>query len=340
MSLRPTVIGSNGPPAPAPGPAAEGAPVPRPTVISPAPAPAPAAPDAPEPPPAPRATALPSGLGAQVPAAAPAAAAPVTITKVRGTERRGLSVEVAALRERHPQSTDDAIEQAMTLLAGVVPETFAAKSVESMGRPAQDGVARLVDRVLRLVDQEPMRATGRHVERLLELLQELAEAIEPGALPWRRRSLRQALAETRPELDGLRDQLQHGESLLSDHRDRLTAMQGELRQTADALQGVLVALAELRGHFHDDRRLAALDHREAELLKSTALLQQHAIQLQQLDTAYAQMAQRLRDAVLHSLPAWLSLAATMPADQLNDTQRYSLLDPLQSLMLTLKPHRT
>lgn len=336
MSLRPTVIGSNGPPPAAPAPEAVPAPAPRPTVIGPA-ATAPASAELPPPP---RATALPSGLGAPMPAPAPVAAAPAPITKVRGTERRGLSVETAALREHHPQATDAAVEQAAAVLSGVVPETFAAKSVESLGRPAQEGVARLVDRVLRLVDQEPLRATSRHVERLHELLQELAEALEPGALPWRRRSLRQALAEVRPELDGLRNQLQHGESLLTDHRDRLAAMQGELQQTADALHGTLIALAELRGHFGDDRRLGALDHREAELLKSTALLQQHAIQLQQLDTAYARMAQRLRDAVLHALPTWLSLAATMPAEQLNDTQRFSLLDPLQSLMLTLKPSRT
>ena len=332
MSLRPTVIGSNGPPAAAPAPEAAPA-TPRPTVIGPTPA----APAVAEPAPAPRATALPSGLGA--PAPAPAPVAPAAITKVRGTERRGLSVDAAALRERHPQVTGSALEQAVALLAGVVPDTFAAKSVESLGRAAQDGVARLVDRVLRLVDQEPLRATSRHVERLHEVLQELAEALEPAALPWRRRNLRQALAEVRPELDGLRDQLQNSETLITDHRDRLSAMQGELQQTADALQGTLIALAELRGHFADDRRLAALDHREAELLKSTALLHQHALQLHQLDTAYAQMAQRLRDAVLHALPAWLSLAATMPVDQLNDTQRFSLLDPLRSLMLTLKPSR-
>jgi uncharacterized protein YaaN involved in tellurite resistance len=334
VSLRPTVIGTQGPPAAAPAPEAAPATL-RPTVIGPTPA----TPVAAESAPAPRATALPSGLGAPAPAAAPAAVAPAAITKVRGTERRGLLVEAAALRERHPQVTESAVEQAVALLAGVVPDTFAAKSVESLGRAAQDGVARLVDRVLRLVDQEPLRATTRHVERLHEVLQELAEALEPAALPWRRRNLRQALAEIRPELDGLRDQLQNSETLLTDHRDRLSAMQGELQQTADALQGTLIALAELRGHFNDDRRLAALDHREAELLKSTALLQQHALQLHQLDTAYAQMAQRLRDAVLHALPAWLSLAATMPADQLNDTQRFSLLDPLRSLMLTLKPSR-
>ncbi|MFO1337899.1 MAG: hypothetical protein U1F53_06615 [Burkholderiaceae bacterium] len=42
-------------------------------------------------------------------------------------------------------------------------------------------MARLVDRVLRLVDQESTRTTGRHIERLQELLGELAEVLRPTA---------------------------------------------------------------------------------------------------------------------------------------------------------------
>ncbi|MFO1337900.1 MAG: hypothetical protein U1F53_06620 [Burkholderiaceae bacterium] len=117
-------------------------------------------------------------------------------------------------------------------------------------------------------------------------------------------------------------------------------MQAELQRTHDGLHRGLVAVTELRPRFDDDRRLGALDRREAELAKSLALLQAHALQMQQLDDDYAQMAHRIRDTVLHALPAWLSLAATMPDESLNDTERYRLLDPLQTLILGLsRPSR-
>ncbi|MFO1340325.1 MAG: hypothetical protein U1F53_19210 [Burkholderiaceae bacterium] len=320
MSLRPTVIGSGPAPAgPAEAPASALQPTVIPTAIPTAPAPAPAV---------------------AAPAPAPATTATPSVTKVSGTERKGLAVELAALRQAQPQASDAALEHAVALLAGVVPQTFQLKGVEALGRSAQEGVARLVDRVLRLVDQESTRTTGRHVERLQELLGELAEVLQPAALSWRRRSLRQALAEQRPELDSLRSHLQHAEASLVEQRDRLQAMQAELQQTQDGLQGALVAVTELRPRFDDDRRLGALDRREAELAKSLALVQAHALQMQQLEADYGQMAHRIRDTVLHALPAWLSLAATMPDEALNDTERYRLLDPLQALILGLsRPHR-
>lgn len=349
MSLRPTVIGGGPAPGePTPGEPAGAAAVPapdsalRPTVMPVAPGPTPTPALAAPAPPAPTVALTPTAVAPGQPAAvrpssAPAAAA--AVTKVSGTERKGLVVELAALRRAHPEASDAALEQAVALLAGVVPQTFNLKGAEALGRGAQEGVARLVDRVLRLVDQEATRTTGRHVERLQELLGELAEVLRPTGLSWRRKPLRQALAEQRPELDRLRSQLQHAEASLVEQRDRLLAMQAELQQAQHGLAGALVAITELRPRFDDDRRLAALDRREGELAKSLALLQAHGLQMQQLEADYGQMAHRIRDTVLHALPAWLSLAASVPDESLNDTERFRLLDPLQALILGLsRPH--
>lgn len=340
MSLRPTVIGGGTPPAQL----GDADPVPdgplRPTVIpsaGPAGVAAPAVPLAPEATTLTPTAVLPSTPLAPVrsPVLQSAAAA---VTKVSGTERKGLAVELDTLRQAHPLASDATLEHAVVLLAGVVPQTFSLKGVETLGRTAQEGVARLVERLLRLVDQASTRTTGRHIERLQELLAELAEVLRPPGISWRRRSLRQALAEQRPELDSLRRQLQHAESALLEQRNRLQAMQAELRQAQDGLGGALVALSELRPRFDDDRLLGALDRREAELAKSQALLQAHALQMHQLDDDYGQMAHHIRDTVLHALPSWLSLAATLPNETLNDTERYRLLDPLQTLILGLS-HR-
>ncbi len=259
----------------------------------------------------------------------------VAVTRVRGVERKGLAIEAAALHARHPEAGPAAVDQAMAMLAGVVPDSFSANSIEQLGRPAQESVARLIDRLLRLVDEEASRTAARHVARLLELLGDLAEVLKPAALNWRRKSLRQALAETRPELDRLRAVLERSEAGLVDQRDRLLAMQSELQLVFDSLQSVLITLAELKARFDDSRRQSALDQRETDVLKSLALLHTHSEQVARLEADFAQLARRIRDAVLHALPAWLSMAASMPNESLNDTERFSLMDRLQQLILGL-----
>lgn len=320
---------------------------------------------APQPaPPPPQATALPS-TQAKPPAAAPlapsagdpaaAAAAilpsapipsrptlpasgPSPVTRVRGIERKGLTVEAAALRLRHPQATDAAIDEAVTVLGGVVPHTCTVLTLENLGRSSQEGVARLVDRLLLLVDQQASRGAGRHIERLLELLGELAETLQPASgLNWRRKPLRRALAEVRPELDTLRIVLEVSEATLRDQQARVAALQHEQQQVLDGLNARLIAIGELRAAFDDARRLSALDDREAALNKSVALLLGHELQMRRLDADLSQLAERIRDAVLHALPAWLAMAAAAPAETLHDTDRFTLRDALHRVMLSLRP---
>lgn len=331
MSLRPTVIGG-GAPAAEPGPATAlptalptAPPTALPTPIGTAPATAPSA--------APAAVSplRPTVIG-PAPAALPAAASPAAATKVHGVERKGLSVDSASLRQRHPASSVVAIDHAAALLAAVVPATHPVLAIETLGRTPQQGVTRLVERVLAIVDDDVGRSSARHVQRLLDLLAGLAELLRPQSLGWRRKPLRQALADARPELDALRGLLEHGETTLVERRRQLDALDDDARALLDQLNGALVAVAELRPVFADARRAQALDAREIDLAKSVALLDGHSLQMQRLAIDLTQLAQRIRDAVLHALPAWLAVAAALPNDSPNDTERFTLMETLQALM--------
>ena len=321
MGLRPTVIGGGTPPAES-GAAGEGAPpnVPlRPTVIG-----------GPPTTPSPRATPM-------APVSTPApAAAPTGATKVHGVERRALRVDSADLRLRHAAASPAAIDHAAALLSAVVPATHTVLALETLGRAPQQGVTRLVERVLAISDDDLGRSSARHVQRLLQMLAELAELLRPaGGLPWRRKPWRQALAEARPELDALRGLLEQAEAGLVEQRRRLDALDDEARALLDQLNGALVAVAELRPVFTDARRSLALDGRETDLAKSIALLEGHGLQMQRLGADLGRLAQRIRDAVLHALPAWLAVAAALPHDSPNDTERFTLLEALHALMQRL-----
>jgi hypothetical protein len=262
--------------------------------------------------------------------------APAGATKVHGVERQALRVDSAELRLRHPDASVAAIDHAAALLAAVVPATHPVLALETLGRAPQQGVTRLIERVLALTDDDLGRGGARHVQRLLDMLAELADLLRPaGGLPWRRKPLRQALAEARPELDSLRGLLEQAEAALVEHRRRLDALDDEARALLDQLHGALVAVAELRPVFTDARRAQALDGREIDLAKSVALLDSHRLQMQRLGTDLAQLAQRIRDAVLHALPAWLAVAAALPNDSPNDTERFTLLESLHALMQRL-----
>ena len=370
MGLRPTVIGGGAPPA---EPAAAGAPAPaplRPTVIggalpSPSPSPVPTSTStSTSTTPTPTPTPLPSGLPVQPPPVAPGAEpaatppakpvpratamaptvaaipaparAPAGATKVHGVERQALRVDTAELRLRHPAASVAAIDHAAALLSAVVPATHPVLALETLGRTPQQGVTRLIERVLAITDDDLGRGSARHVQRLLEMLAELADLLRPaGGLPWRRKTLRQALAEARPELDTLRGLLEQAEAGLAEQRRRLDALDDEARALLDQLHGTLVAVAELRPVFTDARRGQALDGREIDLAKSIALLDSHGLQMQRLGTDLGQLAQRIRDAVLHALPAWLAVAAALPHDSPNDTERFTLLESLHALMQRL-----
>ena len=288
--------------------------------------------------PVPKATAIPlSSPPAVSPASVASSAGAVAkqVTKVLGVERKGLAVDATELRARHADVSPAAIDQAVAMLAGIVPQTCSAAAIEQLGRASQEGVGRVVDRVLRMVDEEVPRTAGRHVERMLELLGDIAEVLKPGGIGWRRKSLRQVLADSRGELDSLRAVLERSEASLVDQREKLVAMHGDVIQLLDGLNGVLVTLAELRPVFADHRRQQAIDHRETDVAKSVALLQTHSLQMQRLEADFTQLGQRIRDAVLHALPAWLSAAASSPHESLNETERFTLMDQLHALMLVL-----
>lgn len=266
----------------------------------------------------------------------PPAAAPAAATKVYGVERKGLEVDSAVLRQKHLAATIAAIDHAAALLATVVPATHPVLAIETLGRGPQEGVTRLVERVLAIADDDVGRASARHVHRLLELLGELAETLKPASgLSWRRKTLRQTLHEARPEIDSLRSLLEQSEAALVERRRKLDALDDDVRALLDQLNGALVAVAELRPVFSDARRSQALDAREIDLAKSVALLDSHTLQMRRLGNDLAQLAQRIRDAVLHALPSWLAVAAALPNDSPNDTERFTLMESLHSLMQRL-----
>jgi chromosome segregation ATPase len=244
-------------------------------------------------------------------------------------------VDAAALHARHCNASDRVLQLVAATLSGVVPDAYPVHAIENIARRAQESVARLVDQVLRLADEEAPRTAARHASRMLELLNDLAETLRPSAFSWRRgKSPRARLAELRPELDSLRVQLERAESTLRASRNRFASLQIDVREAAEELEAGALSCVELREVFKDNRRLQAVDAREVALSKSLALLETHALQMNRMQDDFTQLADRIRDAVLHALPAWLSAVAAT-SDILNDTERFNLMDQLQAVIREL-----
>ncbi|HSI47426.1 MAG TPA: hypothetical protein VLA61_04120 [Ideonella sp.] len=349
MATRPTVIGGATPP-----PADSSTPLAPTRIGSPGPtAPASALPSAPSPA---SAAPLPSAMPTRLPAAAPPTAPPAashalsvvttkadaTPSRLPGVPRKPLAVDDATLAEQFPDAPPTLLARARLLLAGVVPAVFDRPAAERFGRETQARHAALVDELLQLMDHELLRAAPRHIERLLALLEDLAETLAPStsALPWsRRKAPRARLATLRPEIDTLRAALEAADGPLAKLRAQLATNQQAAAELLTELQALGLATEALPGLLPAAQRetlALSLQDRLVSLARTQATLQQHRLQAEQADHQLAQLASRLHDTVRVSLPAWLASMAALPAEPAHDTERFLLQERLHAVINGLK----
>lgn len=301
MAIRPTVIGSDGDPERSTPPAIQ------PTVIA-------------------------SGTPAPTAAAAP--------TRLPGVQRRTLAVDRDQLARRFPEASPAQIERAAGVLATIAPEVFDRGAAERFGRELQVRHAQWVDQLLATMDHDALRAAPRHLDRLFQLLDDVATSLRPSALPWnRRRSPGARLAACRPEIDMLREQLKTCDAQLAQARQQLADAAQSATGMAEELHALQLAADILREHLPPERA-QPLQDRVVSLGKTLALLQQQALQNQQSGLQLARLAERIHEAVMVSLPAWLATVSALPDEPPNDTQRYLLLQQLQTVLDKLRSPNT
>jgi hypothetical protein len=280
----------------------------RPTALPP-----PAGPSAPPAPAgAPRApTRLPSSE-AKVAAPASSAAGP---TRLQGEARRGLEVPIAQIQRRF-SGIDIAVAEAVEALLRDTPwQTLTLTQATQWGQADQQRYGELVEQALRL-SQDPLRlAAQQHLQRLHEVLADVAEAIaeqlQPGLLSRWRAGPWELLARHRAEIDQLRTALGNASHGLVTQRESLLQQHREMQALARRLQAQGLAgtwLAEVRAGGEDARVPQALLRRAGEL----TTLQAHVAQAQMLreraDNDLEELCGAVQHGVLVLLPAWLEKA--------------------------------
>lgn len=290
-------------------------------------------------------TRLPASAPAPVPVAAPAPRAALAPTRLQGTSRQGLDVPLPAIQQRFPGLAVDEAERVQRVLHATMPQALTLREAMAWGTGVQQRYGELVERALAL-GQDPKRvAAQQHLQRLHELLDEVADAIseqlQPGLLSRWRAGPWELLARHRPEVDQLRHALGAAWQHLAAQRSALDELRRELRELVAELQAWGLAGGWLADALatHDDPRLApAVLRRAGELTALHAHVVQAEALRERADADLDALCAAIQQAVLALLPAWLE--KTLHAGSgATPTAARELHRELQSLLRLLPTHR-
>jgi len=249
----------------------------------------------------------------------------------------GLKVGVQALAERFPLHARPVLDMAAGVLGGVPAQGLDWSQAGRLGLQAQKEYAALVQRLLQAMSADVLRAAPQHLARLLGLLQACAEdfAAAPGLVgQWLRRDRPRALALHRGEIEQLRAALAACVDALDAPTQQVAQVRRRLPGLFDQLMAASVAcewLAQGRGPALDEDVRGVLAERALALARSAALVRQQQAQSAASAQGLAALRERIQEAVLIALPAWLAQLAAQPAE-LNDTQRFVARDALGQII--------
>ena len=256
-----------------------------------------------------------------------------------GQLRVGLKVGVEALADKFPLQERRVLERAAGVLGGVAPQGLDWSQAQKLGLAAQKEYGAGVQRLLDALSADVLRAAPQHLARLLGLLQACAEdfSAAPGLMSqWLHRDKPRALELHRKEIEQLRAALANAVDALDAPMGQVMQVRGQLPDLFDHLMAASLACEWLaHGAPLDDEVRAVLAERALALAKTAALVRQQQAQSLASAESLSALRERIQDAVLIALPAWLAQRAQQPAD-LNDTQRFVARDALRQIIDRLK----
>lgn len=256
-----------------------------------------------------------------------------------GQVRVGLKVGVEALAGRFPLQERRVLELTAGVLGGVVLQGLDWSQAQKLGLEAQKEYGAWVQRLLDATSADVLRAAPQHLSRLLGLLQACAEdfSAASGLMgQWLRKDRPRLLALHRKEIEQLRATLAASVDALDAPMGQVMQVRGKLPELFDHLMAASLACEWLaHGEPLDDEVRAVLADRALALARTAALVRQQQAQSMASAESLSALRDRIQDAVLIALPAWLAQLAHQPAE-LNDTQRFVARDALQQIIDRLK----
>lgn len=260
---------------------------------------------------APHPKALPTSLPTQRLAADAAISSKNDPKRLDGVVRHGLHLSVEHIRSHFPTLSANEAIQIQQLLNATVLETLTRRQATDWGLALQRRYGEVVETTLQL-NQSPLRlAAQQHLQRLLDLLQDVFDALagqlQPRLLSRWRTSPWKILQKHQAEINVLRQALADAAEGLASQRDVLLALQQDLVTLTEQLLTNALGASLLARQLSDDLA-GALLQRAAQLQQmhghvSDAVLQrgQSLADIQTLNSA-------IQHAVLVLLPAWLDKA--------------------------------
>lgn len=251
----------------------------------------------------------------------------------------GIDVPLEDLARFFPQHDNGVLVRSAAVVGSVVAASLGWSQAQGLGLAEQKRHGLLVQRLLDAASADVLRSAPQHVARLLAILSMCAQDLDPAsrlAGLWRRRTKTGALQLHRQEIEQLKAKLLAAMATLEGPINEAMAIRGELTALAQDLLAASLACEWLseRDEFNVEVRSALLE-RSLSLRKTVALAHQQALQSTESATRYDALRDRIQDAVLVALPAWLATIAAQP-DEPNETQRFVARDELTSIIDRLK----
>lgn len=257
----------------------------------------------------------------------------VTTTVLPGVVRTPLVVDERLLRERYPSYTNDEIEELLSALKGVTLSLLDSVAIGEYGLSVQQQYAATVNDWLTLVNTDAVRQSPRHIQRLQELLGEVAETLNDRSW-FKRTSPYEKFAEVRPEVDQLRGLLDANKSALVTISSGLASLFTVSRKLQSKATGYMLA-CDYIASLIDTERAEQIVARGISLGQTVSLLQAQGLQLEQSEQQLRQLINQINDGVFVALPAWITSVLSNQQKEMNDTQRYLLKDQLMAVIRKL-----
>jgi hypothetical protein len=265
---------------------------------------------------------------------------------IPGTIRQGLVIELASLAKQFPTTPAHVLSLSARTLKDTIFSTLTEEQCAQWGCAAQQAYNAAIDACLEINASVQLQTCMRYVQRLRELLTDLAKSLQDsestGFLFWKSSpDAAQLLAASRAELLLLRQHLMHALPEIRGLQLRLQRLSVELLALCDALDSYAISSVVMADKFaelgHADRRAQTLMQQSRALIQTMAHIQSSAVLRQSSQFNLDQLIQTVQDTVMVELPAWLeTISLALHAKQITQTQRYALSHQLEIITKQLK----
>lgn len=256
---------------------------------------------------------------------------------IPGVERKPLSIDCSMLARRFPGTPEKTLEETQRIVSRVFLDTLNESECAQWGFEHQRRYGVIADESLKFATSKKVQDNGRHLSRLLQLLQELAASFDEKETFWRKpKTPWERLREMQVEIDQLRHELNTSLPDILELKGKLEALSSDSDKLIIALNAYSLSAIYL-ADLVKDQRAQSLNDRSTNLLRTVASIQEGIILRQATIIEIGMLAEKIQDAVLITLPAWLECASALAGKSLcTETEMYKAREGLCGIVDRLK----